>query len=128
MPSATISRPHATPLGAACGSTFAVAQVAGCMFVGMLVFRLLDFHVIHPEKAVAWQVEHDAQEAAAAAAAAPGLARQAEFAARAEEHRKRCGLDQPAEYIMEHCQTDASREADRAVMRNQLLEDAYSRR
>jgi hypothetical protein len=40
------------------------AQVVGCLFVGILVFRWIDVHVIHPEKHVAWQVEHDAQAAA----------------------------------------------------------------
>ena len=101
-----------------------IVQVVICLFVGVFIFRLVDVNVINPEKAAAYAAEMQARNAIAQAKEAE----EAKLAARRAEHRRRCGLDQPAEYIIEHCQTEEGREAERAVMRNQILRDEYSRR
>jgi hypothetical protein len=56
------------------------AQVAGCLFVGMLVFRFFDVHLIHPEK-------HEAYLAALAQQA------QAQAQAQAEQAQIKRGED-----------------------------------
>jgi hypothetical protein len=98
----------------------------------MFAFGLIT-NLLHPELAQQYEAREQARAAAYWASPegrkiAAEKAEEAKLAALWERHRKRCGLDQPAEQIVAECQTDESRAADRAVMRNQILRDEYRRR